>query len=135
MSLYNMVHGYSPACVWIMPMLGHHEEYYPRFRDCYVEDGKIAIYTRVGGGNRGCGFGEEKLYKDPLFVRSYDDDFDRTYATYLFKVPDKWNGDFKKICAGKVDEISEEYLQYLREFWPKLNEKGVFDIKPSEARV
>ena len=55
MSLYNMMNGFNPACVLIMPMLGRKQEEYPRFRDCFVtEENNIAIYTRVGGGNRGC---------------------------------------------------------------------------------
>lgn len=127
MSLYNMMFGFNPACVWIMPMLGRKQEEWPRFRDCWIDDGKIAIYTRVGGGNRNCGYGEEELYKDPNFVRTYDDDFDSTYGIYVFNVPEKWKADFDKICEGKLSETSEEYQKYIREFFPILNEKGVFD--------
>ena len=51
MSLYNMINGYNPACLLILPMLGRKQEDYPRFRDCYVTDeNNIAIYTRVGYG-------------------------------------------------------------------------------------
>ena len=128
MSLYNMMNGFNPACVFIMPMLGRKQEEYPRFRDCFVtEENNIAIYTRVGGGNRNCGFGEEKLYEDENFLRDYDDDFDSTYATYEFKVPDKWKSDFDKIIDGKMSEVSKEYVSYLKEFYPKLAEQGVFD--------
>ena len=134
MSLYNMMFGFNPACVWVMPMLGRKQEEWPRFRDCFVEDGKIAIYTRVGGNNRGCGYGEDALYKDPNFVTSYDDDFDNTYATYVFNVPEKWKADFDKICDGKISSTSTEYQQYIREFYPKLNEQGFFD-NAFEVRV
>ena len=91
MSFYNAIMGFNPACVLIMPMLGRRQNEWPRFRDCFVEDGKIAIYTRVGGNNRGCGYGEEELYKDPHFVKTYDDSFDNTYATYIFNVPENGN--------------------------------------------
>lgn len=127
MSLYNMLFGFSDACVWIMPMLGRKQEEWPRFRNCFVEDGKIEIYTRVGGGNRGCGYGEEELYEDPNFITTYDDDYDPTYATYVFKVPDKWKADFDKIIDGKLHETSQEYQQYIREFFPNLNDGGYFD--------
>ena len=129
MSLYNMINVFNPACVFIMPMLGRKQEEYPRFRDCFVTDDgeRIAIYTRVGGGNRGKGYGEEKLYTDPNFVTTYDDDFDSTYATYVFKVPEKWREDFDKIMGGKFRETSKEYQNYLRGFFPTLNEKGIFD--------
>ena len=135
MSMYNLVNGFNPACVWIMPMLGRKQEEYPRFRDCFVENGNIAIYTRVGGRNRNCGFGEEELYSDPNFIKTYDDEFDTTYATYLFRVPEKWKADFDKIMDGNISEVSIEYQNYLREFFPFLNEKGLFDkvFKKDEA--
>ena len=45
MSLYNMMNGFNPACLFIMPMLGRKQEEYPRFRDCFVtEEKNIAIY-------------------------------------------------------------------------------------------
>ena len=96
MSLYNMMNGFNPACVFIMPMLGRKQEEYPRFRDCFVtEENNIAIYTRVGGGNRGCGFGEEELYKDENFLR-----------------------DAEKILSGEISSALEipstEAIRYLR---------------------
>lgn len=128
MSLYNIMNGFNPACVVIMPMLGRKENEYPRFRDCWVtEENNIAIYTRVGGNNRGCGFGEEKLYEDENFIKTYDDDFDNTYATYEFKVPSKWKKDFDKIMAHKWLEVSDEYVKYLENFYPKLAEEGIFE--------
>lgn len=128
MSLYNMANGFSNACVFIMPMLGRKQEEWPRFRDCFVsDDNNIEIYTRVGGNNRNQGYGEEKLYADPNFITTYDDDYDNTYATYVFRVPDKWKADFDKIMAMRLWETSPEYQAYLREFFPKLNESGLFD--------
>lgn len=128
MSMYNMINGFNPACVFIMPMLGRKQEEWPRFRDCFVtEEGNIAIYTRVGGGNRNCGYNEEKLYEDENFIRTYDDEYDTTYGTYEFKVPDKWKTDFDLILSGDMSKVSEDYKNYLREFFPTLNEKGFFD--------
>lgn len=128
MSLYNMMNGFNPACVFIMPMLGRKQAEWPRFRDCWVtEEGNIAIYTRVGGGNRNCGYGEEQLYEDPNFLKTYDDEYDNTYATYEFKVPEKWKANFDLIMDGKIKEVSEEYKIYLKEFFPKLAEEGFFD--------
>lgn len=133
MSLYNMIHGYNPACVLILPMLGRKQAAYPRFRDCYVtEENSIAIYTRVGGNNRNCGFGEEELYEDENFLTTYDDDFDSTYGTYEFKVPDRWKDDFDKIMSKKMSEVSEEYVEYVKEFYPKLAEEGAIDKLFSE---
>lgn len=121
MSLYNMIHGVNQATFYILPMLGKHPDEYPRFRGCFVtEAGNIAVYTRVGGGNRGCGYGEDELYKDENFLTTYDDDFDSTYATYEFSVPAKWRSDFEKIMAGKIGEISKEYQDEIKRVFPKL---------------
>ncbi len=127
MSLYNALFGFSPACILIMPMLGRKQEEYPRFRDCFIEDGKIVIYTRCGGGNRGCGFGEEELYKDPNFVKTYDDDFDCTYGYYDFNVPEEWKADFDLILAGKLKDVSDKYVEKVKEFYPKIAEEGIVD--------
>lgn len=128
MSLYNMVNGFNPACVLIMPMLGRKQEEWPRFRDCYVTpEHNIAIFTRVGGGNREQGYGEEKLYDDPNFLRTYDYDADNTYAIYEFSVPDKWKRDFDVIMKGKFTDVSLEYINYLKHFFPILNKNGVID--------
>lgn len=125
MSLYNMLVGYSPACIIFLPMLGRKADEYPRFRNCFLSDDneKIEIYTRVGGGNRGCGYGEEELYKDPNFVTTYDDEFDSTYATYVFNVPEKWKTDFERITNDKWDEVSDEYVAEVKKFYPSLAEK------------
>lgn len=123
-----MVNGFNPACLYIMPMLDRKQEEYPRFRDCYVtEDRNIAIYTRVGGGNRNCGFGEESLYEDKNFIKTYDDDYDSTYGTYEFSVPDEWKEDFEKIMAGKTNEVSDKYVEQVKKIFPLLVEKGVVD--------
>ena len=89
--------------------------------------GNIAIYTRVGGGNRECGYGEEELYKDENFITTYDDEYDNTYGTYEFRVPKKWEADFKAIIGGRPNEVSKEYIQYLKDFFPKLAAEGVID--------
>ena len=135
MSLYNMMMGFNPACVVIMPMLGRKQNEYPRFRDCFVtEEGNIAIYTRVGGGNRDCGYGEEELYKDENFITTYDDEHDNTYGTYEFKVPEKWKADFELIMDGKSSEVSQEYINHVKEFYPKLAEEGVINKIFSEVK-
>ena len=124
MSLYNMINGLNPACLFILPMLGRLIDEYPRFRDCFVtEDNNIAVYTRVGGGNRGCGFGEEELYKDKNFITTYDDDFDNTYATYEFAVPDEWKEDFDKIMNGKLSETSNQYKNLIIGLYPDLADR------------
>ena len=120
--------GFNPACAFILPMLGRKQEEYPRFRDCFVtEERNIAIYTRVGGNNRNCGYGEESLYEDENYLTTYDDEYDNTYATYEFKVPNKWKSDFDLILDGKMEDVSDEYVSYVKEFYPELAKKGIVD--------
>lgn len=127
MSLYNAINGVNSATFFILPMLGEkHPDSYPRFRDCFVNtDGdkpEIHVFTRVGGGNRNSGFGENVLYKHPNFLSTFDDDFDSTFATYTFSVPEEWKPDFDLIMDGKTKEISQSYKERLYAVYPKLTE-------------
>lgn len=129
MSLYNMLNGFNLACLFFLPMLGRKQKDWPRFRDCFLSDDneRIVIYTRVGGGNRGQGYNEEELYKDPNFVTTYDDDYDSTYGYYEFNPPERWKKDFDNIISNNLKEVSDEYIQYVKEFYPKLAEEGIID--------
>lgn len=131
MSLYNMINGVNPLTFLAIPMLGDkHPEDYPRFRDCFAKDEEhpeydnhIHVYTRVGGGNRGCGYGEEELLQHPDFVATFDDSFDSTYATYVFKIPKRWQKDWDLILEGKLNETSKEYQHQVDKVFPKLKGK------------
>lgn len=107
MSLYNMLFGQNPMSPILLSMVNLTRESVGRFRDCYAErdaDGwLICVYTRNGGGNRehwndeaeegpdcsctGC-IGRYRLPSHPRYVRDEDDDFDCTYATFYFRVPE-----------------------------------------------
>lgn len=123
MSLYNMINGVNPSTFFILPMLGEkHPDNYPRFRNCFINNNEIHVYTRVGGGNRDCGFGEEELQQHPNYLRDFDDEEDSTYATYVFSIPDEFKNDFELITSGKIKEISETYKERLYKVYPKLKE-------------
>ena len=108
MSLYNLVHGNSAQAPLVIYLLGKDAGYFGRFRDAWVEkreDGalRLAVYTRNGGGNRehyndekeagpgcdctGC-IGTYRLPADPAYLADRDDDYDCTYATFYFRVPE-----------------------------------------------
>jgi len=129
MSLYNMVFGFNPACVLLLPMLGRKSDEYPRFRDCFLSDDKkhIDVYTRVGGNNRNQGYGEEILYSDENYVDTFDDSFDNTFATYRFKVPGRWQGDFNCIVNNELEKVSDAYVEVVKQFYPKLANDGIID--------
>lgn len=101
--LYNMLFGRNPYADILMAMLGLTPANVGRYRDCYPnEDGtRILVYTRNGGGNR-----EQyqavidELAKHPCYLSDCDDDFDCTYATIAFKVPEG--------CEEAVKYIADE---------------------------
>lgn len=138
MSLYNLMNGFSPACILVMPMLGRKQNEWPRFRDCFINKNggsrEIHIYTRVGSANQNCGFGEEALYDDPNFLRFEDDEYDSTYGTYVFKCPAKWEKDFDRINDGNLSELSPEYYEMQSMFWEK-GEEMVAKIREIAAEV
>ena len=144
--MYNMIFGVNPASDFLLALLDLTRNDVGRFRDAYVtEDGKeIAVYTRNGGGNREC-YSEDAareaeeggcsctgciitdlLPAHPLYVRDEDDDFDCTYATVYFRVPDAalslvrdmaekrdpnalWLSTLKELGDGKRPDIVEKF--------------------------
>lgn len=131
MSLYNTINGVRPAAFLILPMLGKHPDEYPRFRDCFIGDDekpetkdKIIVYTRTGGGNRE-GYAEENeaITKMDGYLFDYDDDFDCTFANFVFDVPEKWKSDFDKVFSGKIKETSDDYQKMILATFPKIEDK------------
>lgn len=131
MSLYNMLNGVSLATFLVLPMLGKHADEYPRFRDCFIKDeehpeydGMIHVYTRVGGGNREDYAAEiAALRAMPEYVTDFDDSFDRTYASFVFRVPAEFAEDYEKLFSGRIQQASEAYKQRLYAVYPKLSDK------------
>lgn len=115
MSLYNMLFGRNPASRLLLAMLDLTEGDVGRFRDCYLvrgdpradeserkptDDLRIVIYTRNGGGNRDDYVAvTEALQAKPSYITDYDDDFDCTYASYEFKVPEKFKATAEELAA------------------------------------
>ena len=131
MSLYNLLNGVSPATFFILPMLGRHPDEYPRFRDCFIKDadhpeydGHIHVYTRTGGGNREAYESENQSMMDmEWYVTDHDDDFDCTYATWVFRVPERWLSDYNYIVGGEFSKISDEYKEQMKLVYPKLSDR------------
>lgn len=110
MSFYNMLHGVNPFSKILLGLLGTDLDGVPRFRDCFLTDKEIVVYTRTGGGNRDSYDNAEsrmRNYPDlytaeeakegpfnddlralPGFLRDDDDEYDTTYARFYFAVPE-----------------------------------------------
>lgn len=116
MSLYNMLFGRNPYSELLMAMLGLTPGECGRFRDCYPnEDGtKIIVYTRNGGGNRDEYQGTiDALAAHPHYVRDYDDDYDCTYASIEFSVPEQFATHVKAIADAADTRTPAEKWQSL----------------------
>lgn len=148
MSLYNMLFGVNPMAGILMQAIDLERGQVPRFRDCYLDEtdseSRIAVHTRTGGGNRPfyenleecrsnypeyfggdddpSGPWNDDLRASPYYLTDEDDDFDATYATFYFRVPDA----FKSLIAtmreisGGTDAPGERWQKLLA----TLNEGG-----------
>lgn len=129
MSMYNLIHQVHPLAGALMTVLGLEPPECGRFRDCYLVRGgdaasEIHVFTRNGGGNR---LDHEeataRLRARPTFLRDFDDEYDNTYASYVFGVPEEWAGQVDMLVMARPDayanpsfrERSEEALGRLRD--------------------
>ena len=109
MSLYNLMFGYDELAPILLEMLGLTPADVPRFRDCYLHNNRIVVYTRTGGGNRDFYESEEKcranypesftgeddpsgpwnedLRSNPHYLDDRDNYMDSTYAYFFFSFP------------------------------------------------
>lgn len=131
MSLYNMLFGRNPASRLLLAMLNLTEGDVGRFRDCYLARGtrseredagedeeklkalakkdlRIVVYTRNGGGNRDDYEAvTEALQALPTYETDYDDDFDCTYASYEFTVPEAFKATAEELASlGAESDVS-----------------------------
>lgn len=106
MSLYNQLFGFDPLAPLLLKALAIDPLYVPRFRDCFLLEGKVAVYTRTGGDNRhynlvpwiiGGEYVQRTIAPDswfalcaahPDYLGNEDDEFDSTYAFWWFKYPE-----------------------------------------------
>ncbi len=93
MSLYNMLFGTKGYPLEIMGMFGLEPDMVGRYRDHWLERAEddehvtVALYTRMGGGNREEYASQiERMHALPTFVEDEDDAFDATYSTLRFTI-------------------------------------------------
>ena len=133
MGLYNVLFGVNPLTGVLLKMLDIDQPEGKwrsgRFRDIFLNDGgtRIYLYTRNGGGNREC-WGEsdvdaegnctcpgctieEHLPKHLNYICDADDDFDCTYATVTFSVPEAYLSITQALATGEEPaSVSERFL-------------------------
>ena len=82
LDLYN-----NPNSETVLEAIGIKQEEIERFRGAGVENGEIIIHCRTGGGNRE-DYPNTVLTNNKYYLRDEDDDFDCTYASYYFSIPE-----------------------------------------------
>lgn len=150
MSLYHALFGINKGAPFLLAILDIDQGgkwVSGRFRDCFLnEDGThILLYTRNGGGNREHyndehAEGEEcfctgciityHLPKHPYYVGDEDDDFDCTYATVTFRVPEKYVELTKSIATGeKPESVHEKFSKVYKEMATMTPEQMEKDVR------
>ncbi len=115
MSLYNLLFGVNQDADELLKILGLTEDDFGRFRDAYLDEKgtSIIVYTRCGGGNRD--YYEEvfsKMEKHPEYVTDYDDDYDCTYAYFVFNVPNEFIKQTKLMSdKNKPKSVHEKFQE------------------------
>lgn len=114
MSFYNMLFGMNPQSDLLLAVIGLRKNDVERFRDVHSsEDGRyISVYTRTGGGNR-ADYPNLTMRKLPDWQGSEDDDFDSTYCTDTFVVPNEFVDDVKALNDIIGNGIRREFGQHL----------------------
>lgn len=118
MSMYTLFHGRNPQADAILAMLNLTKGDFARFRDVFVTQGQIAVYTRLGGGNRDS-YEEvfESMSKHPNYLDDRDDDFDSTYCTFYFSFPDAFKDELSAMDRGEWsgDKAWDELFQKIKQ--------------------
>lgn len=131
MSYYNMLFGVNSNSSILLATLGLTSADVPRFRDCFIEGGKIVVYTSTGSGNREYYESEQlcrgrypenlthkgpwnsDLHKNEYYLYDEDDFVHCTYASFYFRFPEQYAADLNAMANSVEDYIPSERWQRL----------------------
>ena len=91
--MYNTLFGVNNLALFLLMSIDVMPDDIQRFRDVILkkddEHGYVVeILTRTGGANREA-FPQPLLISHKNYIKDYDDEYDCTYAHYIFKIDDK----------------------------------------------
>jgi hypothetical protein len=112
MSFYNMLFGMNPQADLLLALLGLKKHDVERFRDVHTDGEMIEIYSRTGGGNRE-GYPNLVMRKLAMWRGSVDDEYDSTYCTDTFAIPEEWREDVKNLSDVLTHGMRREFAEHL----------------------
>jgi len=114
MSFYNMLFGKNPLSTVLLAVIGLKECDVERFRNCYLNEElkEIQVYARTGGGNRD-DYKNLALVRNQYYKTDEDDDFDSTYATYHFNIPEEIYDDLIGFLDYENKGITSKFFQWI----------------------
>ena len=118
MSLYNQLFSTNEDTPILLGMISVNKDYFARFRDVFLcNNGEnIRVYTRTGGKNRkDYEDNWNKIRKNSLYVRDYDDGFDETYAYIEFNIPERYKKTAKMMYKGEPITVHEKFEKECKE--------------------
>lgn len=115
-NFYSLVFGSGESGKGLVKLLGLSPADFGRYRDAWVRQGRICVYTRNGGPNQeDYHIVDEAMSSHPLFEMAEDDDFDNTYRTYYFRFPPEYAEDLAKLPdEPSGDERWQAFLEALK---------------------
>lgn len=148
MSSFNMVAGINKLAGLVLNALNLEHTQIPRFRDAYVDIDdpsrpKFVILTRTGGGNRHDYVEENKTLSGMAgFVRDYDDEFDCTFAHWVFDMPHDADprvavtiAELKELAANPASDLDPEILMKPMDRFRNRIDTGGWDSGPAAEQL
>ena len=127
---YNALFKENPKADVILNSLGVDRNFFIRYRDVWIRDGQVAVYTRMGRQQehdseskmpkgifctcRGCRF-TSNVKNHPLFKSIQNDKKDSTYATVYFDVPESIRSEFKAEMSMPPINMDVEWYKRLND--------------------
>ena len=133
--LYNIIFGVNAHADELLGLLGLKRDSFYRFRDCYLEGKKIAVYTRAGGNNSKCSCDDydEEPGGGPGYVRSVEIGGDKhspdcvtVYNYRLYKHP--------CFISRDDDDFDHTYCTYYFRVPKKSDREALGKIEPEITR-
>lgn len=119
MSLYNELFSENEDAMALLGFAGLTRNEFMRYRDVYLRANgtEIIVYTRLGGDNRKAYQDTiRKLRQKPNYIKDFDDDYDCTYAYFIFSPLDEYKDTCQKMKPEKdMDLVGTRFQRHFEQ--------------------